>query len=102
MNEILCLINITDLIYAFAELLKKYRNYLTDMEFEELKIYKQIWYFGQSASKVYTKSTSNLNSGYDDDNGNYKIVSLIIRKNKQLIFLYIFHLVGARSYCFSI
>ena len=58
--------------------MKKYRNYLTDLEFEELKIYKEIWYFGQNATKNYNKPISNMNanSGYDDDNGNYKIVSL--------------------------
>ncbi|XP_002002433.3 dual specificity tyrosine-phosphorylation-regulated kinase 2 [Drosophila mojavensis] len=59
-----------------SELVKKYRNYLTDLEFEELKVYKEVWYFGQHASKNYkpapTANTTNL--GYDDDNGNYKII----------------------------
>ncbi|EDW03255.1 dual specificity tyrosine-phosphorylation-regulated kinase 2 [Drosophila grimshawi] len=59
------------------ELVKKYRNYLTDLECEELKVYKEVWYFGQHASKNYnrpapTANTTNL--GYDDDNGNYKII----------------------------
>ncbi|XP_036321740.1 dual specificity tyrosine-phosphorylation-regulated kinase 2 [Rhagoletis pomonella] len=59
-----------------AELVKKYRNYLTDVEFEELKVYKEIWYFGQNASKNYNKTTTNgtANAGFDDDNGNYKII----------------------------
>lgn len=65
------------LFFVFAELVKKYRNYLTDVEFEELKVYKEIWYFGQNASKNYNKTTTNgtANVGFDDDNGNYKIVS---------------------------
>lgn len=58
-----------------SELIKKYNSYLTEMEFDELKIYKEIYYFGQSANKVaYVKPSTNPNSGYDDENGNYKIV----------------------------
>lgn len=62
----------------FLELVKKYSNYLTDMEFEELKVYKEIWYFGQNANKnnYNNKSSTSTNSGYDDENGNYKIVSV--------------------------
>ncbi|XP_053960210.1 dual specificity tyrosine-phosphorylation-regulated kinase 2 [Anastrepha ludens] len=58
-----------------SELVKKFRNYLTDVEFEELKVYKEIWYFGQNANKNYNKTTTNgtANAGFDDDNGNYKI-----------------------------
>lgn len=72
-------------IYVFCmdqtELVKKYRNYLTDLEFEELKVYKEVWYFGQHASKNYNKpapTANTTNLGYDDDNGNYKIVSGVI------------------------
>ncbi|XP_032289017.1 dual specificity tyrosine-phosphorylation-regulated kinase 2 [Drosophila virilis] len=60
-----------------SELVKKYRNYLTDLEFEELKVYKEVWYFGQHASKNYNKpapAANTTNLGYDDDNGNYKII----------------------------
>ncbi|XP_030377014.1 dual specificity tyrosine-phosphorylation-regulated kinase 2 [Scaptodrosophila lebanonensis] len=60
-----------------SELVKKYRDYLTDLEFEELKVYKEVWYFGQHASKNYNKpaaTANSANSGYDDDNGNYKII----------------------------
>ncbi|KNC25276.1 Dual specificity tyrosine-phosphorylation-regulated kinase 2 [Lucilia cuprina] len=59
-----------------SELVKKYSNYLTDMEFEELRVYKEIWYFGQHANKNYSNkvSASTTNSGYDDENGNYKII----------------------------
>ncbi|XP_017002867.2 dual specificity tyrosine-phosphorylation-regulated kinase 2 isoform X2 [Drosophila takahashii] len=60
-----------------SELVKKYRNYLTDQEFEELKVYKEVWYFGQHASKNYNKpapTANTTNLGYDDDNGNYKII----------------------------
>ncbi|XP_034475553.1 dual specificity tyrosine-phosphorylation-regulated kinase 2 [Drosophila innubila] len=60
-----------------SELVKKYRNYLTDLEFEELKVYKEVWYFGQHASKNYNKpapTANTTNMGYDDDNGNYKII----------------------------
>ncbi|XP_002064754.3 dual specificity tyrosine-phosphorylation-regulated kinase 2 [Drosophila willistoni] len=60
-----------------SELVKKYRNYLTDLEFEELKVYKEVWYFGQHASKNYNKpapTANTTNLGYDDDNGNYKII----------------------------
>lgn len=48
------------------------------MEFEELRVYKEIWYFGQNANKNYSNkvSASTTNSGYDDENGNYKIVSI--------------------------
>lgn len=50
------------------------------MEFEELKVYKDIWYFGQNANKNYSKkpAVSTTNSGYDDELGNYKIVSFFI------------------------
>ncbi|XP_037958073.1 dual specificity tyrosine-phosphorylation-regulated kinase 2 [Teleopsis dalmanni] len=57
-----------------TELIKKYRTYLTDLEFEELKVYKEIWYFGQNASKNFNSTSSTNNSGYDDENGNYKII----------------------------
>ncbi|XP_073822993.1 dual-specificity tyrosine phosphorylation-regulated kinase 2 [Musca autumnalis] len=59
-----------------SELVKKYSNYLTDMEFEELKVYKEIWYFGQNANKNYSNkpAASTTNSGYDDELGNYKII----------------------------
>ncbi|KAI8042982.1 dual specificity tyrosine-phosphorylation-regulated kinase 2 [Drosophila gunungcola] len=60
-----------------SELVKKFRNYLTDLEFEELKVYKEVWYFGQHASKNYNKpapTANTTNLGYDDDNGNYKII----------------------------
>ncbi|XP_016962058.1 dual specificity tyrosine-phosphorylation-regulated kinase 2 isoform X2 [Drosophila biarmipes] len=60
-----------------SELVKKFRNYLTDLEFEELKVYKEVWYFGQHASKNYNKpapTANTTNMGYDDDNGNYKII----------------------------
>ncbi|XP_033150053.1 dual specificity tyrosine-phosphorylation-regulated kinase 2 [Drosophila busckii] len=60
-----------------SELVKKYRSYLTDQEFEELKIYKEVWYFGQHASKNYNKpapTANTTNFGYDDENGNYKII----------------------------
>ncbi|KAH8410022.1 hypothetical protein KR009_004240, partial [Drosophila setifemur] len=60
-----------------SELVKKFRNYLTDLEFEELKMYKEVWYYGQHASKNYNKpapTANTTNLGYDDDNGNYKII----------------------------
>ncbi|KAH8314568.1 hypothetical protein KR059_012951, partial [Drosophila kikkawai] len=60
-----------------SELVKKFRNYLTDQEFEELKVYKEVYYFGQHASKNYNKpapTANTTNLGYDDDNGNYKII----------------------------
>ncbi|KAH8287883.1 hypothetical protein KR018_006030, partial [Drosophila ironensis] len=60
-----------------SELVKKFRNYLTDLEFEELKVYKEVWYFGQHAIKNYNKpapTANTTNLGYDDDNGNYKII----------------------------
>lgn len=66
--------------HIFTELVKKFRNYLTDLEFEELKVYKEVWYFGQHASKNYNKpapTANTTNLGYDDDNGNYKIVSQV-------------------------
>jgi len=72
-----------DCNYFSSELVKKYRNYLTDLEFEELKVYKEVWYFGQHASKNYNKpapTANTTNMGYDDDNGNYKIVCRIIYK----------------------
>lgn len=75
-------------------MVKKYRNYLTDLEFEELKVYKEVWYFGQHASKNYNKpapTANTTNLGYDDDNGNYKIVSgVIYRCIKNTLIIYIF------------
>ncbi|XP_039951171.1 dual specificity tyrosine-phosphorylation-regulated kinase 2 [Bactrocera tryoni] len=59
-----------------SDLLMNYRKYLTDVEQEELKVYKEVWYFGHNATKNYNKSTTNgtANLGFDDDNGNYKII----------------------------
>ncbi|XP_055381936.1 dual specificity tyrosine-phosphorylation-regulated kinase 2 [Condylostylus longicornis] len=57
-----------------SELIKKYSNHLTEMEFDELKIYNEIWYYGQNANKINGKAGTTLNCGYDDENGNYKIV----------------------------
>ncbi|KAH8273950.1 hypothetical protein KR044_004944 [Drosophila immigrans] len=54
------------------EVVRKFCNYLTDMEFVELNAYKEVWYFGQHASKNYTANATNM--GFDDDNGNYKII----------------------------
>lgn len=70
--------NLCCCLFCFTELVKKYSNYLTDMEFEELRVYKEIWYFGQNANKNYSNkvSASTTNSGYDDENGNYKIVRI--------------------------
>lgn len=67
--------------------MKKYRNYLTELEFEELKVYKEVWYFGQHASKNYNKPAP-MTTGYDDDNGNYKIVrrNYFSKKTKVCIF----------------
>jgi len=45
-------------------------------------VYKEVWYFGQHASKNYNKpapTANTTNMGYDDDNGNYKIVSEVFR-----------------------
>ncbi|XP_037909911.1 dual specificity tyrosine-phosphorylation-regulated kinase 2 isoform X3 [Hermetia illucens] len=57
-----------------SELIKKYCSHLTELEFEELKMYNEIWYFGQSAKKVNAKTGASMNCGYDDENGNYRIV----------------------------
>lgn len=57
-----------------SELIKRYSSHLTEMEFDELKLFDEIWYFGQSANKVNAKSGTSMNCGYDDENGNYKIV----------------------------
>nr|XP_014087643.1 dual specificity tyrosine-phosphorylation-regulated kinase 2 [Bactrocera oleae] len=59
-----------------SDLLMKYRKYLTDVEQEELKVYKEVWYFGHNATKNFNKTTTNgtANLGFDDDNGNYKII----------------------------
>lgn len=38
-------------------------------------MYNEIWYFGQSAKKVNAKTGASMNCGYDDENGNYRIVS---------------------------
>ncbi|XP_011182090.2 dual specificity tyrosine-phosphorylation-regulated kinase 2 [Zeugodacus cucurbitae] len=59
-----------------SDLIIKYRKYLTDVEFEELKVYKEVWYFGHNATKNFNKTPTNgtANSGFDDDNGNYKII----------------------------
>lgn len=65
----------------------KYRKYLTDVEQEELKVYKEVWYFGHNATKNFSKTTTNgtANSGFDDDNGNYKIVSMKNTKTYEFV-----------------
>ncbi|XP_067621362.1 dual specificity tyrosine-phosphorylation-regulated kinase 2 [Eurosta solidaginis] len=58
-----------------SALARKYNKYLTDAEFLELNVYKEIWYFGQNATKNYNKAAKGApNSGFDDENGNYKII----------------------------
>lgn len=61
--------------FSFAEAVAHYGSRLTDYEKQEIDKYPEIWYLGLGACKINAKPGTALNSGYDDDNGNYnKIV----------------------------
>jgi dual specificity tyrosine-phosphorylation-regulated kinase 2/3/4 len=56
-----------------AVALRSYGNVLTNYEQSEVLEFKQIYYLGQKATKLKTDLNA-INSGYDDDRGDYSIV----------------------------
>jgi dual specificity tyrosine-phosphorylation-regulated kinase 2/3/4 len=62
----------------------KYRKVLTSFEQTEIENYPQVYFVGPTARKVSaSKTTTNPNNGFDDENGRYKSV-----KNDHLAYRY--------------
>jgi dual specificity tyrosine-phosphorylation-regulated kinase 2/3/4 len=57
-----------------AVVLRSFSSYLTSYEQSEVLDYKQIYYLGQKAAKPKT-DLSSINYGYDDERGDYSIVT---------------------------
>ena len=55
--------------------LKLFLNQLTDFEKGEILDYQEIYYIGVGAEKIKGSPKSELNHGYDDEKGDYKVVT---------------------------
>ncbi|XP_071392612.1 dual specificity tyrosine-phosphorylation-regulated kinase 4-like [Centroberyx affinis] len=62
------------LAMSTAYVLKTYRKHLTVFEREEIKDYTQVWYLGMNAKKIQGSRSFPRNSGYDDEDGYYRMV----------------------------
>lgn len=63
--------------------LAQYKRVLSPYEHEEIKLYTNIWFVGQTARKLNAGEGKGKNFGYDDDKGRYKCV-----KNDQISYRY--------------
>eukprot|EP01114_Cavostelium_apophysatum_P015713 TRINITY_DN4343_c0_g1_i1.p1 TRINITY_DN4343_c0_g1~~TRINITY_DN4343_c0_g1_i1.p1 ORF type:complete len:761 (-),score=190.67 TRINITY_DN4343_c0_g1_i1:118-2400(-) len=61
--------------WTTATILKQYKEKLSPYEQKEIRDYTEIFYFGGSANKIKS-SSANANHGFDDEQGDYKIVVL--------------------------
>ncbi|OMJ75524.1 hypothetical protein SteCoe_25302 [Stentor coeruleus] len=61
-----------ELPISHEEVLKGFKQHLTQFELEEILSYTEIFFIGIGANKV--KSTSSNNNGFDDDEGGYRII----------------------------
>uniref|UniRef100_UPI003AAF943D dual specificity tyrosine-phosphorylation-regulated kinase 4-like n=1 Tax=Centroberyx gerrardi TaxID=166262 RepID=UPI003AAF943D len=62
------------LAMSAAYVLKACRKHLTEFEREEIKNYTQVWYLGMNAKKIRGSRSFLRNSGYDDEDGYYRMV----------------------------
>lgn len=51
---------------------------MTEYEKQEIEKYPEIWYLGLESCKINGKAGAALNCGYDDDNGSYNKVNILI------------------------
>lgn len=66
----------SDLPMTPAQALKRHREYLSQHEQGEILDYPEVWYLGNKANKLMnTKSSNSNNYGYDDDRGDYHVVT---------------------------
>lgn len=65
----------SDLPMTPAQALKKYRGSLSEFEEGEVLDYQQVWFVGDKAHKLMKTSVNANNYGYDDDRGDYHIVT---------------------------
>jgi len=54
--------------------LKLFSDCLTEYEREEILNYNQVYFLGLDAEKISASSQERYNNGYDNEQGNYKIV----------------------------
>ncbi|XP_029921716.1 dual specificity tyrosine-phosphorylation-regulated kinase 4-like [Myripristis murdjan] len=59
---------------SISDVLQFFKKYLTEFEQEEIKGYKKVWYLGQKAKKIQGSKSLSFNSGYDTENGYYRMV----------------------------
>ncbi|XP_071376431.1 dual specificity tyrosine-phosphorylation-regulated kinase 4-like [Centroberyx affinis] len=57
-----------------AYVLKTCRKHLTEFEREEIRDYTQVWYLGMNAKKIRGSKSFPRNSGYDTEEGYYRMV----------------------------
>ena len=57
-----------------AQALKHFMKQMNDHETGEILDYKTIYYLGQNAEKIQGSILKTPNYGYDDENGDYKVV----------------------------
>jgi dual specificity tyrosine-phosphorylation-regulated kinase 2/3/4 len=49
-------------------------KHLTSYEQAEVLAYKEIYFYGKKAEKVYASKMLDFNEGYDKEDGDYKII----------------------------
>lgn len=57
-----------------AQVLQHFMGEMNDHETGEILDYRTIYYLGQNAEKIKGSPLKSPNSGYDDENGDYKVV----------------------------
>uniref|UniRef100_A0A668AK82 Protein kinase domain-containing protein n=1 Tax=Myripristis murdjan TaxID=586833 RepID=A0A668AK82_9TELE len=57
-----------------TDVLQFFKKYLTEFEQKEIKGYKKVWHLGQKAKKIQGSKSLSFNSGYDTENGYYRMV----------------------------
>lgn len=56
---------------SYTEVLKAFKDRLTEHEQEEIMDYSKVWYLGLDAKKMEGSPSLPHNSGYDDESGGY-------------------------------
>ena len=64
--------------FISTEAVKLYRNKLTAYEQSEILDFSEVWFLGLEAKKIEAVQGAAQNSGYDDDNGSYIKVRLVL------------------------
>lgn len=57
-----------------TQVIKFFADQLTDFEKGEILGYPLIYFIGEKAEKIQGSCLEQFNNGYDDENGDYKIV----------------------------